>query len=49
VEASGDARMVYSDAGVDLPPSVFPDGIHPGQEGWDIVLDKIVPQLAALE
>ena len=48
IAGARDKRMIYSDAGVALPPSVFPDGLHPDAAGWGIVLDKILPLLAKL-
>ena len=49
IDGSGDKRMIYSDAGVALPPTVFPDGLHPNPQGWYIVLDKITPMLQKLK
>ena len=49
IDGSGDKRMIYSDAGVALPPTVFPDGLHPNPAGWYIVLDKITPLLQKLK
>jgi lysophospholipase L1-like esterase len=48
IAGAGDKRVIYSDAGVALPPTVFPDGLHPNAAGWGIVLDKITPMLARL-
>ncbi|EFN55245.1 hypothetical protein CHLNCDRAFT_134565 [Chlorella variabilis] len=40
---AGDPHLHYSGAGEDLPSELFPDGVHPVKEAYDIVLDALVP------
>lgn len=44
-----DPRVHFSDAGVNLPPAVFNDGLHPTEIGWQMVFDNLIPLLLSLK